>query len=215
MLRDILRGARNLSLLSFNYLKGSAKAASPSGVPAPVASATTRCSFPTPIPTAPSPKWTKTPRMPFRTAATHWQKWSVTSNLFSLGLIRILSHHGLRDGEVLPVLQKMTDREQKRPKMLPVLQFLYDREHLKGRFRCGEADYDAGRHREACFRVCTREKAAPDTGRAEFVSAHVKRPLQTPGGSHPCLQREVRAVFQGLGKCLMMVRQLKRIEGSR
>ena len=32
---------------------------------------------------------------------------------------------------VLPVLQKMTDREQKRPKMLPVLQFLYDREHLK------------------------------------------------------------------------------------
>ena len=37
---------------------------------------------------------------------------------------------------VLPVLQKMTDREQKRPKMLPVLQFLYDREHLKGYFRC-------------------------------------------------------------------------------
>ena len=31
----------------------------------------------------------------------------------------------------LPVLQKMTDREQKRPKMLPVLHFLYDREHLK------------------------------------------------------------------------------------
>ena len=31
---------------------------------------------------------------------------------------------------VLPVLQKMTDREQKRPKMLPVLQFLYDREHF-------------------------------------------------------------------------------------
>jgi len=37
---------------------------------------------------------------------------------------------------VLPVLQKMTDREQNRPKMLPVLQFLYDREHLKGYFRC-------------------------------------------------------------------------------
>ena len=37
---------------------------------------------------------------------------------------------------VLPVLQKMTDREQKRPKMLPVLQFLYDREHLTGYFRC-------------------------------------------------------------------------------
>ena len=56
----------------------------------------------------------------------------------------------LRDGEVLPVLQKMTDREQKSPKMLPVLQFLYDREHLKGHFRCGEADDGKGRsrHRE-------------------------------------------------------------------
>ena len=101
----------------------------------------------------------------------------------------------LRDGEVLPVLQKMTDREQKGPKMLPVLQFLYDREHLKGHFRCGEPDYDAGRHREACFRVCAHERAAPDTGRDDSVSAHMKEQLQTPGGLFPCLQREVRAAF--------------------
>ena len=63
---------------------------------------------------------------------------------------------------VLPVLQKMTDREQNRPKTLPVLHILTDREHRPRREGSLLKPGFIRRAGERAFKTKTADKAIAD-----------------------------------------------------
>ena len=63
---------------------------------------------------------------------------------------------------VLPVLQDLTDREQKRPKTIPVLQILTDREHRPRREGSLLKPGFIRRAGERAFKTKTADKAIAD-----------------------------------------------------